>query len=432
MLTAKRYNSIHEIEPSLWNGILNDNDVFHTHDFISIVEDSKVENADFYYLLIYDRDQLVGTTVFSAFTVSLDLFISNSAFVQKIKKIFPKLFSIKVLACGLPASFGQLNLKIADKQYAAEISSIIADEMKALSKKLRISLLTVKEFRRDELALFRQFENEGFFSGYSIPYMNLDVHWKSFDEYLSSLRHHYRRRILLSLKKIKHNQPAILTSFQQLNGQPGLILTETSEDMATEFYKKYLAVMERTPTKLETLNLDFFKNLFRQKDYNGHEELLEISPGVEMTTHQRSNEICLRTRSGSKCKLLSLVVAEKIVSSAVLVFHGDTLTFMLVGKDEEKDEYDSYFNLVYGIISVAIQNGCKKIKMGQTAYWVKQCVGASPEDEFIYLASRKPFMHWILRSLRHVIFPQTKLKAANVFKRPAVTDPVQHASYQNI
>jgi hypothetical protein len=148
MLTAKRYKSIHEIEPSLWNSILGDNDVFHTHDFISIVEDSKVENADFYYLLIYDRDQLVGTTVFSAFTVSLDLFISNSAFVQKIKKIFPKLFSIKVLACGLPASFGQLNLKIADEKYAAEVSSIIADEMKTLSNKLRISLLTVKEFGR--------------------------------------------------------------------------------------------------------------------------------------------------------------------------------------------------------------------------------------------------------------------------------------------
>ena len=128
---------------------------------------------------------------------------------------------------------------------------------------------------------------------------------------------------------------------------------------------------------------------------------------------------------------MNLVVAEKIVSSAVVVFHGDTLTFMLVGKDEEKDEYDSYFNLVYAIISVGIQHGCKKIKMGQTAYWVKQCVGATPEDEFIYLASRKPFVHWILRSLRHVIFPQTKLKAANVFKSAAVADPVQHESYQN-
>ena len=58
-----------------------------------------------------------------------------------------------------------------------------------------------------------------------------------------------------------------------------------------------------------------------------------------MTTHQRSNDISIRTKSGSKCKLLSLIAAEKIVSSAVLIFHGDMLTFMLVGKDEEKDEY---------------------------------------------------------------------------------------------
>jgi hypothetical protein len=112
-------------------------------------------------------------------------------------------------------------------------------------------------------------------------------------------------------KKIKQDQPLILTSFHHLNGQPGLILTEASEDMATEFYKKYLAVMERSPTKLETLNLDFFINLFRQKDYNRREELLEISAGGETTTHQHSNDISIRTKSGSKCKLLNLVVAGK-------------------------------------------------------------------------------------------------------------------------
>ena len=74
---------------------------------------------------------------------------------------------------------------------------------------------------------------------------------------------------------------------------------------------------------------------------------------------------------------------KKIISSALLVPHGDTLTFMLAGRENEKDEYDSYFNLVYGIIALAIQSGCKKLKLGQTAYWVKQCVGALPEPELI-------------------------------------------------
>ena len=56
--------------------------------------------------------------------------------------------------------------------------------------------------------------------------------------------------------------------------------------------------------------------------------------------------------------------------------------------------------------------------MGQTAYWVKQCVGAVPEPEYIYLASRNPVMHRLLRSLRDVIFPKTVLQRVHVFREP--------------
>ena len=312
--------------------------------------------------------------MFSAFKVSLDLFISNSSLVRKLKKVFPDLFIIKILVCGLPASFGQLNLKVKDEKYDDEVSSLIAKEMNLLAKKLRISLLTVKELVEEDKNRFNRFEKEGFFLANSIPYMHLNVQWSCFDEYLSSLRHHYRRRILLSLKKINHSEPDVISSLVYDKGRedPALVLTEPDQQFSAEFYKMYLGVMERTATKLETLSSDFFTNLFLQKE--GY-------------------------------KLLNLVVKGKIISSAVLILSDDTITFMLAGRKNARDEYDSYFNLVYGIIALAIQSGCKKIKLGQTAYWVKQCVGAIPEQELIYFASRRPVMHWILKSLRNVIFP---------------------------
>src|SRR4030095_12330125 len=269
MLSVRQYKSIHEIDPDYWDSILDEKDVFHRHGFIKIVEDSRIENASFHYLLIYDNDQVVASTVLSAFNISLDLFISKNKFVTGLKKIFPNFFTIRILVCGLPASFGQLNIKLKDKKYADEVSGLIAGNMKSISKKMSISLMTVKEFRPGDIQLFHALEREGFFPAHSIPYMNLKINWKTFSEYLSALKHNYRRRILLSLKKINHTEPAIVPAadYDPESKHPALVLSPPGDEhFVNEFHRKYLEVMKRTPTKLETLNREFFSNLFKQKD----------------------------------------------------------------------------------------------------------------------------------------------------------------------
>ena len=51
-----------------WNSILDAEDIFHTYDFVRIVEDSKVEDAAFLlFCFFYDGEALVGSTVFSSF-----------------------------------------------------------------------------------------------------------------------------------------------------------------------------------------------------------------------------------------------------------------------------------------------------------------------------------------------------------------------------
>ena len=99
-----------------------------------------------------------------------------------------------------------------------------------------------------------------------------------------------------------------------------------------------------------------------------------------------------------------------------MVAHGDTLTFMLVARANEKDKYDSYFNLVYGIIAYAIEKKFRKIELGQTAYWIKQSVGSIPENQYLYFACTGRLRHFILKKLNKLIFPEIKLKSINVFK----------------
>ncbi|MET0391529.1 MAG: peptidogalycan biosysnthesis protein [Chitinophagaceae bacterium] len=384
MITLKKYNSIHDVDPVEWNSILDDHDIFHRHSFLSAVEDSRVENATLSYLLFYDGDVLTATTVFSIFSISLDLFTGDSRIVKALKKVFPKLFSIRILVCGLPASFGQQNLKLTDDAHTGAISRLIAAEMRGVAKQQRIKFMAVKELERHEATRLNGLEKEGFFLTHSIPYMQLPVRWNSFQNYLSSLRHPYRRRILQALKKAGCTEPVILSPGQYDGEGTAWVVAPPGENFAGDFFPAYLRVMERTPVKLETLNKAFFEQLQQRKE---------------------------------EYEVLHFIVNGNVISTGVLVSSGDILTFMLVGRENEKDPYDSYVNLVYGIVALAIQRGVRQVKLGQTAYWVKSCIGGLPEDEFLYFACTKPVTHWLLKKLRAVLFPETKLKPIHVFRQ---------------
>lgn len=385
MLQVKKYDSILKINSLHWDSLLNNEDVFHSYGFIRIVEESKVENARFHYLMYYDNELLVSTAVLTAFDISLDVFIGKTWLVRKLKRLIPGLFKIRILTCGLPASFGQLNLKIINEKYVNEICPLLCEEMHAVAKQSGIKFMTIKEFTMVDMKRYKQFTKQGFFLANSLPYMTLPVRWRSFSNYLDSMRHHYRRKVLMSLKKIKCKWPAILSldEYKVQNPSHALVLSDTDPEFADQFYRMYLKVMDRTTAKLETLNPAFFEHLFSV-------------PG--------------------RYKLLSLMINGKMISSAVLIFSGDVLFFMLVARDNEKDEYDSYFNIVYGIIALAIREGFKKIKLGQTCYWLKQCVGGMPENEFFYFASTGKISHFILKRARHLLFPLTRLENIRVFK----------------
>ena len=257
--------------------------------------------------------------------------------------------------------------------------------MKTVAKEWKIRFLSVKEFLEHNKNLGRQLMEEGFFLANSIPYMSMKVNWDSFSAYINSLRHAYRRHILLSLRKIECHQPNIIHSDEYDSKMPDVkwVLSDPDWVSPQKFHHLYLKVMDRTKIKLETLNLAFFAELFKDKRHY---------------------------------QLLSLVVRGNILSSAILVNHGETLTFMLAGRENEKDEYNSYFNLVYGIIAHAIEKKYKRIKLGQTAYWVKQSIGSAAEDQYIYFACTGKIRHQILKSLNHLIFPPTKLNSVRAFK----------------
>jgi hypothetical protein len=116
-------------------------------------------------------------------------------------------------------------------------------------------------------------------------------------------------------------------------------------------------------------------------------------------------------------KLLAFIYDGEIVCVFAFTLQHGTLNFLWTGKKHDKDAFDSYHNLLNALVHIAIENKCQKIVLGQTSYYPKQRIGANTEDRFIYVKSRKPLVHALLKKLNPWIFPYMKVPALNVFKK---------------
>lgn len=384
MLNVKKYRSIKEIDSTLWDSINENGSYFKSYEFIQCVEDSNIEDSKFWYLLFYDEGKIVGATVLCSFIISLDLFLDkfSKKIVHYIRKIFPSFLNIQFLFCGIPISIGKDTLLIKDNNYKKEIINILSYELKQLSKSINASLISIKEYYLD-YDLY-ELEKEGFIKSWSIPYFEMEVHWSSFNEYLKNLRHPFRRQILKSLDKVDFSVLDFNSS--GLNQDHAIITIERDDHCTPEvFYNQYLQVMNHAEVVLETLNLSFFENLFKN------------------------------------CTPLDIISVrkDKTLGSAILIKENDMLVFLLVGINyTDRDKYNVYFNLVYAILMYAIKFGFKKIGLGQTSNYVKQRIGGIPKQMVVYNYSNSFFIRFLLKTFNKFIFPKHVLMDFFVFKKP--------------
>jgi predicted N-acyltransferase len=215
----------------------------------------------------------------------------------------------------------------------------------------------------------------------------MKVRWKDFHSYLAAMRHNYRRHILRSLKKMGQSEPLVHawnSSHMNLD-KPTVILGNPSLCPPKQFYDLYRNVMDRAKIKLEVLNKAFFENVYE---------------------NMREDTELLMIRGG-----------KQALAAALITSHDRRMTFLLAGLNYSKlEEFDVYFNLIYGIVSLAIQRGCTQLDLGQTAYWLKQCIGGEWIPVFFYIRSERPIPQLLLKTFQPLLFPELKLKPIRVFR----------------
>ncbi len=87
--------------------------------------------------------------------------------------------------------------------------SLIIKEIENYAKIKKIGIVLIRDFHEDEICFFDNLFNKGYQRVNNLPNTNLEATWKSFNEYLESLRSHYRNEIKKNLNKAKLNNVRI-------------------------------------------------------------------------------------------------------------------------------------------------------------------------------------------------------------------------------
>lgn len=189
-----------------------------------------------------------------------------------------------------------------------------------------------------------------------------DEHWAGF---LNNIKHAYRRRILKATEKILHVDKRI---------EPCFMFTK-------EHYNQYLAIMNRTETKLEILAFDFFKKL------------------------------------PDNYQLFSLYHDNELLVWHISVSDAKTYYFLFGGINYElRDKYDSYCNNLISIIKEGFDTPCTTINLGQTALVSKNRLGAEIVPLRMFMYHHNLIIRLVLSFSKRLISYKIRDKSVNVYK----------------
>ncbi len=202
-------------------------------------------------------------------------------------------------------------------------------------------------------------------SGRTLPTMLFSNTFTSYSNYLSSIRTHYRRRLLQISKAFTGVEKKLMHC----------------KDFTSEMHTQYLEVLKRSKGKLETLSLDFFQQL----------------PPIFILTAYTINTHLLGWK-------ITLSFEEKYY-------------FFLGGIDyRARQKFNTYFNLLLDVLKEGIINKAVLIDFGQTAEVPKMRLGCTLDEKTMLAHHSNPLFRKLLKVGKKALEYSTVVEEVHVFK----------------
>jgi len=310
--------------------------------FLKTLDESNFDQFVFYYILIYKDNQLVGCAPCFTVNYSLDTSMNGPLrqFSNAIKKIFPDLFSIKALVCGIPMGQGQMGTG-----FSSAVMEIIEHRMDALARRVRAPIIAFKDFDESYDKLLDPLVKNGYLKIDSLPMTRLDLDFSDFEEYLKTLssatRYDFRRK----LKK---------ASSVKVDSS---LVTALDEKTLDEVYELYLQAVEIHDMGFEIVPKEFFRLISKNMPKETKFFLFRING-----------------------KLTAFVFC--------LVSDGLLLDYYLGFDYTPAHEYHLYFVKFKEVLNWCLAHGIKTYEMGTTGYEPKRRLGFEFVPVYLYVKIR--------------------------------------------
>ncbi|MDL2308598.1 hypothetical protein LJC53_03315 [Bacteroidales bacterium OttesenSCG-928-C03] len=290
-----------------------------------------------YYIYYDDSDNVIAGAVVYSLIINLFTFSKSS-------------FTISFSVIGLPASVDASGIVGENENHVNYLISKILKQEKGL-------ILSLNYNKIDHLKSVVKMQ--------TLPTLIFEKRDNAWNDFLYNIKHNYRRRILKAEEKIADIEKH----------------TESCSRFTEIHYNQYLAIMERTNTKLEILSFDFFQNL------------------------------------PDNYKLISLYHKNELLVWHISVLDADTYYFLFGGINYKlRDKFDSYYNNLISIIKEGFDIPCKTINLGQTALVSKNRLGAKVVPLRLFIYHSNPIIRLFLNLGKKIISYKIEDKEVTIYK----------------
>jgi predicted N-acyltransferase len=357
--TTEIIEDINQVEPGEWNRLTR-NRPFATWRWLQVTEAVLTDHQPRYVLLRCDGSLQAGAvcSIQNRF---------QSRMLQSTLGWLPYRFPI--LRCGVPISY-DMGVFFSDQQPADLLLSELLHSLQSLLQKERAAFHSF-DYLSPEDPVWFSLKARGYHQVEHLTETNLDIHWVTFEEYLSKLA------------KKKHKE------YVRIRGR---LEREGIAIKVTDFLTENKTVLQQ-----------LVNNVFH---HHGEPALYHTD------LFSRANALM-----GEDFKLIVAHQHGECIGCIALLRSGNEWSIKWPGLNYERTlDTGTYYGLLAECIRQTIQAGGRRLRMGATAYQTKQHFGVTVDERIGAMAVRGRPFHWLAG------------KILSITANPEITQAVPKAS----
>ncbi|MBK7939316.1 MAG: GNAT family N-acetyltransferase [Lewinellaceae bacterium] len=211
-------------------------------------------------------------------------------------------------------------------------------------ERVKMPVILIKDIAPSNIEHGKSFVSKGFVEFDIQPNMVLNLHYPDFDAYLAAMSTKYRTRAKRAFKKLDGLERRELT----------------------------LVEIQRELPRIYTLYSEVAKNA-----------------GFNMVDLNENYLLALKHDLGNHFRMFAYYHNDELLAFYTTIRNHEELEAHFLGYDKEHNhDKQLYLNILYDIIRIGLESGCKNIVFARTALEIKSSVGAVAQDLWCYLRHR--------------------------------------------